>query len=154
MIPKKVRGFFWKILNFSDFMLIFHQKITKLPNFWWQISIKLEKIKIFKKKPYNFIWNHVRSIWFKFQPIWAKIVTPDTIWVKFEKIASFHFWLFFGQNWSKFLLKLAEIGPDTPYMIPNKVIRGFFWKFWLLFILWKFFIEKSQSHQIFGEKLA
>ena len=81
MIPNKVMGPLLKILIFSDFMLIFHQKITKSPNF--------------QKSLHNFDGNHVRSIWSKFQPFWPKTVKPDTIWVIFEIVAFFRFWQFF-----------------------------------------------------------
>ena len=68
-----------KILIFSDFMLILHQKTANFRNFASKNSTKSKKIKIFKKTLYRFVKHHIKSLWSKFQPIWARIVTPDTI---------------------------------------------------------------------------
>ena len=84
------RGLFFE--NFDIFWI--YAKIWWFHDFLIDNYHKSEKIKIIKKSLHNFVWNHARNMWSKFQPIWTKTVTPEKILVKFENFAFFHFFIF------------------------------------------------------------
>ena len=110
VIQARTQSIDWNCLFPLLFLISFSQNLLalKLENLWFydflvkNYSLKSEKSK-FSKKPCNFVWNYVRSVWSKFQPIWAKTATSDTVWVKFEKITFSVFAIF----WAK-LVKLLK----------------------------------------------
>ena len=67
------QGGFFEI--FSGFMLIFQKKKGNIAIFVLKIEQNSKKLKL-SKKP---LQNHSKMICFKFQPIWTKIVTLDTM---------------------------------------------------------------------------
>ena len=93
-----------KILIFSDFMLIFRQKIANFVIFWWKISIKSEKSK-FSKKP---LWISSKSSKDYLVQISANLNKNCDPWKNFSEIWEFRIFSFFVIFSSK-LVKILKM---------------------------------------------
>ena len=76
---KRIKEAFLKILIFSGFILIFHQKIGNFAIVRARNSRKIAKHQNFQKSLFDSLQNYLKMIWSKFQLIWTKIMTLDSI---------------------------------------------------------------------------
>ena len=127
----------WKIVIFSNLtQIVSGVKVSS------QIGWNLDQILL------KLFWTNLQRLFWKFRSFlfYANFAPKNhkiAIFLKFHsnRIRGHRF----CSNWLKF-------GPNTPYMIPNKVAEAF-WKFWFFYLM-LIFTKKSQNCQFLGEKLG